>query len=164
MKKILLLILILIFIGVICGIYFLNNKNETIVNLDVITDYLEIKISENSKIDYKDHHDNFFNEGYTVMKIFDENLLEKIKNSPNWRKNSDEYTMRVSRIKNEMSNDYSEISKIHNYYWIYKHNYKNKDSIKYIEQMDNSNLETFSYLLGIYDIDNGILYYYHMDN
>ena len=163
-KKIVILVITLfLIIGIICVIYLLNNKSKVTVNFDVISDYLEIKISENAKIEYRDDHDLFFNEGFTIVKIIDENLLDKIKKSSNWRNESDEYTSKIYRIKNEMNNTYNEISQINNYYWIYKHNYRDEKNIKYIDQMGNDNIETYSYLVGIYDIDNDILYYYHMD-
>ena len=160
--EILVITLFLIFV-MICVIFLLNNKNKVTINFEVISNHLEIKISGNAKIEYRDDHDSFFNEGFTIAKIIDENLLDKIKKSSNWRNESDEYTSKIYRIKNEMNNTYNEISKINNYYWIYKNNYRDEENIKYIEQMENDNIETYSYLVGIYDIDNDILYYYHMD-
>ena len=118
---------------------------------------------QNAKIEYKDEHDSWFGEGYTILKIIDDNLQNKIKNSPNWREETDEYTSEISIIKNDMNNSYNEISQIQNYYWIYKHNYRDINNIKYIDQMVHSNLRTASYFVGIYDIDNDVLYYYHMD-
>ena len=162
-KTIIFVIILFLIIGAICVIYLLNDKSKVTVNFDVISDYLEITISENAKIEYRDEHDSFFNEGFTIMKIVDENLLDRIKKSSNWRDESDEYTFKINKIKDEMNKTYSEISQINKYYWIYKHNYSDENNIKYIDQMEDDNIETYSYLVGIYDIDNDILYYYHMD-
>ena len=161
MKKWIIVIIVLILILLTSIIVFINNNNTNTINIDVISDYLEINISKEAKVEYKDKHDNFFNEGYSIIKIKDSNLLNKIENSSNWKKNDNEYTSKISKIIDNMSKDYSKISNINNYYWIYKHNYRS-NNIKYIEDMDK-NIETFSYLVGLYDIDNDILYYYHMD-
>lgn len=152
-----------IIIVIIAIVVNMKGQHKQNVNIDVISNYLEIKISQNAKIEYKDEHDSWFGEGFTIMKITDDKLLYEIKNSPNWKEDSDVYTSRISKIKNVMNNTYNEISKIHNYYWIYKHNYRNDDDVKYIEQMGNEKIETCSYLIGIYDVDNNTLYYYHMD-
>ena len=163
-KKMIIIILGLLVITIIVAVSVNTvNKNQKTVNFDVISDYLEIEISENAKIEYKDEHDSFFGEGFTIMRIIDENLLDKIKKSSNWREETDEYTSEISIIKNDMNNSYNEISQIQNYYWIYKHNYRDINNIKYIDQMVHSNLRTASYFVGIYDIDNDVLYYYHMD-
>ena len=163
-KKMIITILGLLVITIIVAVSINNvNKNQKKVDLDVISEYLEIKVSENAKIEYKDEHDSWFGEGYTIMKIIDDNLQNKIKNSPNWREETDEYTSEISIIKNDMNSSYNELSQIQNYYWIYKHNYRDINNIKYIEQMMHSNLRTASYFVGIYDIDNDVLYYYHMD-
>ena len=155
---ILILLLCLLFV---VGIFLLSGKNREEVNLSVISEYLEINLSDRAKFDYKDVHDSFFKEGYTIARIKDDGLFDKIRNSSHWRNNSDEYTSKMFGIINNMSNDYGEISEIRNYYWIYKHDYRG-NNIKYIEEMDN-NIETYSYLVGIYDVDGDILYYYHMD-
>ena len=73
-KKFILIILLCLLIGIIYAKFLVFKKNEKTVNFDVISDYLEIKISENAKIEYRDEHDSFFNEGFTIMKITDENL------------------------------------------------------------------------------------------
>ena len=63
-KKYKILIYIALLIVMIISIitfynYFksLKNNTNTTLNLDVISEYLEIKISENAKIEYTDTHD-----------------------------------------------------------------------------------------------------------
>lgn len=160
-KRLVVLILTIILISSTCIFIFYNKKKENI-NLDVISKYLEINISSKAKIEYKDKHDSFFNEGYTIAKITDNNLKYKIENSNNWKNNDNEYTKKLHSIVKNMEKDYPEIKNINNYYWIYKSNYRD-DNIKYIEDIKNKNIETYSYLVAIYDIDKNILYYYHMD-
>lgn len=167
MKRIIIVLILLtcLIAGVICTKLFVFNEKgkEKVVHIDVISEYLEIRISENAKIEYKDEHDSWFGEGYTIMKINDEGILDEIKKSSNWRKESDEYATRIAAIKNSMSTYYAEIAEIKNYYWIYKNNYRDSNETKYIEQMNSVNVETYSYLVGIYDIDSDVLYYYHID-
>ena len=163
MNKKIIIIFICMAIAIVLCYLLINNKKGENINLEVISNYLEIEISENAKIEYINDHDSFFNEGYTIMKISDDNLLNKIKQSPNWRDGTDNYTSKINGIKNTMKSTYNEISEIQNYCWIYKHNYKDANQTKYIEQIGDDNAETYSYLVGIYDIDNDILYYYHMD-
>lgn len=98
----------------------LKNNTNTTLNLDVISEYLEIRISENAKIEYTDTHDSFLGDGESFMEIHDDNLLDKIKDSPNWRSKSDEYTSKIINFKEDISRKHNEISKVQNYYWIFK--------------------------------------------
>lgn len=163
---------ILIFIAIACVMiisivafynYFKSLKNNTnpILNLDVISEYLEIKISENVKIEYKDTHNSFHGDGETLMEIRDDNLLAKIKSSPNWKINSDEYTSKIINLKEDISKNHNEISKVQNYYWIFKNFYNDENKLQYVEQIESIGSR---YLFGIYDIDNNVLYYYHWES
>ena len=163
---------ILIFIAIACVMiisivafynYFksLNNNTNPTLNLDVISEYLEIKISENAKIEYIDTHDSFLGDGETLMEIRDDNLLAKIKSSPNWKINSDEYTSKIINLKEDISKRHNEVSKVQNYYWIFKNFYYDKNKLQYVEQIESIGSR---YLFGIYDIDNNLLYYYHWDS
>ena len=143
--------------------YFKSLKNNTnpILNLDVISEYLEIKISENAKIEYIDTHDSFLGDGETLMEIRDDNLLAKIKSSPNWKINSDEYTSKIINLKEDISKRHNEVSKVQNYYWIFKNFYYDKNKLQYVEQIESIGS---CYFFGIYDIDNNVLYYYHWES
>lgn len=163
---------ILIFIAIACVMiisivafynYFksLNNNTNPTLNLDVISEYLEIRISENAKIEYIDTHDSFLGDGETIIKIRDDNLLAKIKSSPNWKINSDEYTSKIINLKEDISKNYNEISKVQNYYWIFKNFYNDENKLQYVEQIESIGSR---YLFGIYDIDNNVLYYYHLES
>lgn len=102
---------------------YIDNKD---INRQIISKYLEIEISNNADITGIDNHDNFFNEGYTILKIKDYNLLSKIENSPNWRVSNDEYTYYIKEIKKDMAKFYPEINDINNYKWLYKNDYLNE--------------------------------------
>ena len=139
----------------------LNNNTNPTLNLDVISEYLEIRISENAKIEYIDTYDSFLGDGETIIKIRDDNLLAKIKSSPNWKINSDEYTSKIINLKEDISKNYNEISKVQNYYWIFKNFYNDENKLQYVEQIESIGSR---YLFGIYDIDNNVLYYYHLES
>ena len=139
----------------------LKNNTNTTLNLDVVSECLEIRISENAEIEYIDTHDSFLGDGETLIEIRDDNLLAKIKNSPNWKSNSDEYTSKIINLKEDISRKHNEISKVQNYYWIFKNFYNNKNKLQYVEQIESIGSR---YLFGIYDIDNNVLYYYHWDS
>ena len=162
-KILIILIILVLVIGIILNFCMKKNNNEVTVRIDVISDYLEIPISENAVIEYQEEHDSFFHEGYTIMRIVDEGLLDKIEESPHWKDSSNEFTPQISEIKKSMENFYGEISEVNNYYWIYKNDYANPNSMKYIEQVKKQDVEITTHLVGIYDIDSGVLYYYHMD-
>lgn len=140
---------------------YIENKN---INRQIISKYLEIEISNNADITGFDNHDNFFNEGYTILKIKDNNLLSKIDTSSNWKDSDDEYTYYIKEIKKDMAKFYSEINDINNYKWLYKNHYSNEEYTKYINNISIQNIKTNNFLISIYDIDNDILYYYHFDN
>lgn len=108
-------------------------------------------------------HDDFKYEGYTILKIKDNDLLSKINNSSIWKSSEDENAIYIKSIISTMIEYYPEISKITNYKWLYKKEY-NSNNPKYIDDIDIKNISIGNIFLSIYDTDNNILYYYHFDN
>lgn len=137
--------------------------NDKSLNKENISKILEIEITSEADIVGQDLHDSFNNEGYTILKIKDNDLLSKINNSSNWKSSEYEETIYIKAIISTMNEYYPEISKITNYKWLYKKDY-NGNNPKYIDDIDIKTISIGNIFLSIYDTDNNVLYYYHFDN
>ena len=169
--------MVLLIIGIIClilvGCLFAKIMkpkvkyidNDRSINRDNISKNLEIQLNNNADIKGQDFHIQFFYEGYTILKIKDDGLYEKIKNSSNWKDSNDEKTSYVELVKSRTAwrSYYSEIKSMNNYMWLYKIDYSSNNPI-YIDSFDDSKgFYSGTYFLSLYDIDNDTLYYYQYD-
>ena len=136
-------------------------------NYEIISRELEITIPLWVKIDMKDTHGGFHNDGeaFAAISLTEKqviNITESIQNNSHWRQCP--MTPKLEYSITEGSNDfYMAIPKIQNGYWIFKDHYPQSTDIYNELNLFNHTLYPTNFSVGILDLDTNILYYYRLD-
>ena len=136
-------------------------------NYKIISRELEISIPLWVKIDMKDTHGGFHNDGeafaaISLTKKQVTNITESIQNNSHWRQCP--MTPRLEYRITEGSDDfYMAIPKVQNGYWIFKDHHTLATNIYNELDLFTEKRYSYNFSVGILDLDTNILYYYRLD-
>ena len=164
MKKILVMLCCSIFLMTACGMQ---------KDIDFISDQLNIKIDNGEIISSLDEHGGMGNDGTTLIKvkIEDDDFANKLEQNQQWTKEPSKFLKAILYGYDEGSSGYGPfiaddddnplLPTFNNaYYYIFDKN--DEDGI--IEGLEAfETLSPINVIIGIYDIDNSILYYCEED-
>lgn len=136
---------------------------------EIVSKELGIDVTNGIEISYVDTHEGFHGDGYThiTLKFNDNSILNVIKNDSGWKKFPMDKTCQILAygIENKTNkigpflNDGQGnplVPKIQNGYWLLiDHHFNTK--------IDILKRSSFNFVLGLYDIDNNIIYFYKFD-
>lgn len=144
-----------------------------ILNDIILGDYqemcrdMEIVFPITAKMEYKDTHGGFRNEGETLAKVYlnaeqTEKIIEKIQKNPNWKKTPITEFLEKRITENTIEEDMA-VPKIINGYWICKD--RHLDAVDIYNEMEIFSQKRYSdnYSVGVLDVYKNILYFYKVD-
>ena len=127
---------------------------------------LEIKIPIFCKKEHYDTHSPYYNDGEELYKFYlsenqSKQILKEIQQNKYWKNLPMDEKLK-EKINEHSTEIYSKIPEIKNGYWFFKNRCNGAKDVYSEEEMLKEGICAFS--IGIFDLDNYILYYYALDN